>query len=592
MANSVIGALRINLGLDSAQFQDGLKNAQSRLSKFGATVRQGAMVAGAAMTAAGAAMGLAVKNVLDRADDMAKAAQKIGIPVDELSRLRHAADLSGVAFDGLQGSMRRLSANMDEAFTKGTGAAADAFNRLGISLTNADGTMRSSSEVLVDLSAVFQTMPDGAEKTALAMDLMGRAGADMIPLLNGGADALRGMMDEADKLGIVITPEMAKNAERFNDNLTRLQALLGGLVTMIAADLAEPLANFTDWLVEMGKGFADMDPWMREFISRFGSMLVVLAPIGAALAIVVAGIAAIGAPVALAAAGITALAAAIVAFWPEIQTLGAKITEFLEGAWTMFSGAWDSTIQKVEAVTASIVNLGTVAIEAMTAMVNGITEWVGGKLNAVWDGVASKVDWISGKFYNLYDAVVGNSYIPDMVEGIGHWMGQLDTYMVQPATAAIDTVQGRFATLASTIGSTLRSISGIMEREGGKQLGISKAFAVAEAVINTAVGVTKALAQGGFLGIAKAAAVAAAGFAQIMAIKSASRGGGGSVSRPAGGVSTAAEDQQPQGSQQTLNLTLRGLDRNALFSGEQVREFAQQLVDFQRDGGQLVLVDN
>ncbi|MQW79351.1 phage tail tape measure protein, partial [Sinorhizobium meliloti] len=80
MTSAVIGALRVNLGLDSAAFQDGLKKAQSGLSRFGSMAKTG-LIAGAAAAAAGlAAFGVSVKGAIDAADDMSKMAQKIGIP--------------------------------------------------------------------------------------------------------------------------------------------------------------------------------------------------------------------------------------------------------------------------------------------------------------------------------------------------------------------------------------------------------------------------------------------------------------------------------------------------------------------------------
>jgi hypothetical protein len=113
-----------------------------------------------------------------------------------------------------------------------------------------------------------------------------------------------------------------------------------------------------------------------------------------------------------------------------------------------------------------------------------------------------------------------------------------------------------------------------------------KAFAMAAAVMNTAEGATKALAQGGILGFAGAAAVIAAGTAQIMAIKSASPGSGGNVPSIGGGnipsTSTAApETMQPR---QAITIDLHG----AVFSREQVRELVEGLNDFTSDGGTLI----
>ncbi|MFN3312937.1 MAG: phage tail tape measure protein, partial [Hyphomonas sp.] len=229
MANAVIGALRVNLGLDSAQFSKGLKQSQSALQKFGKRMA----VVGAGVSAAGAGIALAMRGQLNAADDMGKLAQKIGIPVDELSRLKHAADMSGVSMGSVQGAVMRLSRAM--------AATPDKFNKIGVSVREVNGAMRPTSEVMADVAQVLSGMPDGAEKTALAMEYLGRSGADLIPMMNGGRDALKGMFDEADDLGIVISPEMAKNAELFNDNISRLTKQFSGLWTMIAANLAPAL---------------------------------------------------------------------------------------------------------------------------------------------------------------------------------------------------------------------------------------------------------------------------------------------------------------------------------------------------------------
>lgn len=253
MANAVVGALRVNLGLDSAQFQDGLKNAQSSLAKFGKVAAAGMAAAAAAFATAAAGAGLAMKGVLDEADKMGKAAQSLGVPVDELSRLKHAADMSGVAFDGLSTGMRKLGQAMAEAIAKPGKEVANTFQALGIKLRESDGTMRNSSQVMSDLAEKFAKMPDGAEKTALAMQLFGKSGADLIPMLNAGRDGLQAMKDEADQLGIVIDQRTAKAAESFNDNMSRLSKMVSGVWTRLTSELAPALAAIVDKLVEAAR---------------------------------------------------------------------------------------------------------------------------------------------------------------------------------------------------------------------------------------------------------------------------------------------------------------------------------------------------
>jgi hypothetical protein len=254
MSNAVIGALRVNLGLDSAEFQSGLGKAKTQLSGFQAAIGslKGALGAlGAALAVFG--VGAAIRGALDLADSMGKAAQSIGIPVEELSRLKYAADLSGVSFETLSASMRRLSQEISEALAKPSSEAARTFQALQIELRNADGTMRGTSEIMTDLADRFSRMEDGAAKTALATQLFGRAGMEMIPMLNLGAQGLAGMKAEAEALGITITESAARASEEFNDNLSRMGELIRGVVTSAVNELADEFALMSNAMFQAAK---------------------------------------------------------------------------------------------------------------------------------------------------------------------------------------------------------------------------------------------------------------------------------------------------------------------------------------------------
>jgi hypothetical protein len=255
--SAIVGALRVSLGLDSAQFSAGLKQAQGGLARFGQIAKVGALAVAGAATAAVAALGPAIRSTIDAADDMSKAAAKIGIPIDTLSRLKYAADLSGVSFGGLQTALGALSKNM-VAFGEDKDGAVAAFAALGVSATDASGQMRSTEDVLAEVADAFAAMPDGAEKTAAAMALFGKAGRDMIPLLNGGSGALRELLGEADRFGQVFSAETGAAAEQFNDNLSRLQGSFGAIAADLTARLLPYLAQFTEWLIANQTNIADV----------------------------------------------------------------------------------------------------------------------------------------------------------------------------------------------------------------------------------------------------------------------------------------------------------------------------------------------
>jgi hypothetical protein len=250
MASAIIGALRVNLGIDTAAFTSGMKSAESRLAKFGQAMKTGLMAAAAAGVAALGALAVGIKSTINAADDMGKMAQKFGVPVEELSRLKHAADLSGVAMEGLGTGLRKLSQNMNETANGANNAASQAFSALGISVTDADGRLKSSSAVMTEIAGKLSHMQDGAQKTAIAMAIFGRSGADLIPMLNAGASGLSAMMAEADALGIVISGSTAKAAEAFNDNLTRMGTITSAMVTKITAHMLPALEDFAAMMVQ------------------------------------------------------------------------------------------------------------------------------------------------------------------------------------------------------------------------------------------------------------------------------------------------------------------------------------------------------
>ncbi len=262
--SAVVGALRVTLGLDSAQFKDGMKEAQTGLQRFAGVAKAGALAIGTAMVAAGGAMAVAMKGVIDRADQMYEASQALGVTVEDLSRMQYAAELSGVSAENLEKSIRKLSVGLYDASQNASGPAADAFRALGISATDAAGNVRPAIDVIGDMAKRFETLPDGAAKTALAIKVFGRSGADMIPMLNEGEAGLKAMYEEAEQLGIVLDTETAAAAERFNDNLTRLGKTKDGIVTKVTAGMLPAFdrlagsmvvaANNSRGLQEVGRG--------------------------------------------------------------------------------------------------------------------------------------------------------------------------------------------------------------------------------------------------------------------------------------------------------------------------------------------------
>lgn len=190
---------------------------QSNMSKLG----NGAMLLSRSFTAIGAALtGIgamgAFKSLIDQADNMNDLSKKTGIAVGELSKFNQMAKMSGTDIGGVAIGLKKLSSNIVEA-AGGNRELSKIFNILGVDVKNADGSIRNAGSVMLDISNIFMQMEDGALKNALAVKLFGKAGAELIPFLNEGADAINRFKE-------TLGPDMASESDRFNDNLVRISS--------------------------------------------------------------------------------------------------------------------------------------------------------------------------------------------------------------------------------------------------------------------------------------------------------------------------------------------------------------------------------
>ncbi len=248
--DSVIGALRVVLGADTADLDRGLKSSQDKLAVFADVAKASFALAGAAVVAAATAIGTGIKSAIDNADKVNKLSQSTGTTTEEFTKLRYAAELADISQESLGKSLGKLSRAMVEVAGGGTGPAAQAFTALGISVKNTDGTLKSSSEVLSEVAGKFEGYKDGAGKTALAIALFGKAGAEMIPLLNSGKQGLADAADEAERYGLVLDKKTTAAAEAFNDNLKRMEKINEGVIIQVTARMLPAFEQLSEAMLK------------------------------------------------------------------------------------------------------------------------------------------------------------------------------------------------------------------------------------------------------------------------------------------------------------------------------------------------------
>ena len=193
-----------------------------------------------------------VKSAIDTGDALDEMSQRVGVSVETLSVWKPAAEQSGVSGESFEKGLRKLSTTMLDAAT-GSQEAARNFAAVGVAFKNQDGTLRGTDQVLLDLAERFKAMPDGAEKTALAVQLFGKAGAELIPFLNQGRDGINELSAEMQALGVQMSGETAAQAGEFNDALDKLKLASTSIGNQIIASLLPALNDMAGGMVESAK---------------------------------------------------------------------------------------------------------------------------------------------------------------------------------------------------------------------------------------------------------------------------------------------------------------------------------------------------
>ena len=455
MSQAVVGALRVSLGLDSAQFTTGLTAAQRSLKQVGDRMKAvGATIAtvGAGMAvAAGAAFLKLGVDALQAADDVGDAAARIGVTAEAFQKLEIAATSAGAAPGLMTEAMDKLNVGLGAFMQTGGGPAAEAFKQLGLSGQIASGQIKTADEAFYAAARALEGIENPAEKARLSMQLFGRAaGADMLEVLAPGEAALRGFGDAAAASGRIMSTEMVEklSAAKLTIDTTK-QAFMQMAQVMVGDVIISSMAYLDNLkpMIEQGKALAKQ---IGEFLGpSFGKLsaavqTLMAGPFGKAMVATLRLIAQVIGTV------------VIVALKAFIDYL-TFVAQNLDAAARNIAGFVDN-------LSSGFRFLSTEVPVLIQRMVDGVTKWLTGKLFDVLRQVISRVKGVSDAFFRLYDAVVGNSYVPDMVEGVAHWMAKLDAAMVAPAERATRNAAEVFQTLRDDVAAIMEGLLTDLER--------------------------------------------------------------------------------------------------------------------------------
>lgn len=541
---------------DTSGLERSVSKAESVISGFAKNALAG--LAGALTVGAFVKMGQAALNF---ADDIGKMAQKVGMSTEALSKLTYAAKLSDVSMQELQVGVQQLAKNME--------AGSEGLKALGISATDSSGNLRSTAEVFADVAEAFSKMEDGAGKTAIAMNIFGRSGAQLIPLLNSGKRGLNEMGDEAQRLGVVISGQAAKAAERFNDNITRLQEATNGITQQIVQDMLPTMVSLSEAILEVVKAGSPF----RQFLSDTAAFLEEWGP---------------------SLSNTRREIESIVEALRYLGVLGPKPLEIDIPGGDLGTGdkPGDKPLTKPPSLGGGGKDDSTDMRVPGVAGVDAVDAFFIERLTAIQDGFKTEREILMQEYATSQDVLRGALENQLLTEEEYRRLNEKLEQDHQKNLAAIR--QQAIGVQLDAAASVFGSLAQLMEGGNKKMMKIAKGFAIAQVVINTAQGISKAFAQFGWpAGIGPAAAVAASGAAQLASIanaesgkiKGSGGGGGKSSGAGAGGGGGGSASGGAGGPTTTFAFTL--VNDPMGFGEKFARQFIDQLNSTQRNGGQI-----
>jgi hypothetical protein len=228
----------------SKSINNGLKGALGSVAAF-----TGGLIGGL-VSAQAAFQGF--MNAVNKADKLNEFSVRLGISTEQLSAWGYAAEQSGTDLESLTGALGKFSKTVAAAADSGS-RQSELFAALGISIKDASGNLRDVEELLPEIADAFKALDNDTTETALAMELFGRSGAELIEFLENGSDGLSELGAEARSVGAIISGETAQAADEFNDEIAKLRATVNGLFSQLAQELLPELTKLVKEFRESAK---------------------------------------------------------------------------------------------------------------------------------------------------------------------------------------------------------------------------------------------------------------------------------------------------------------------------------------------------
>ena len=248
-----MSTLRGKITLNTKAFQQGIKRVKAMAQRLGSELVTRFKTAGKVITvglagaslAAGLVIGKVATQTLKTGDEIHKMGLRTGFTAEELTRLKHAAELSGTTIEGIEDTVKDMQKNLVDA-SQGSVTMREQFKLLNLNVEELINL--SPEEQFKRITSALADVNDPTQRAAISMRIFGEGGRRLIPMLAEGSAGLEKMKADADKLGITMSGKQVQNLAAFNDSISRLGKSLLGLFQKALG--FEDLRLLTDQITE------------------------------------------------------------------------------------------------------------------------------------------------------------------------------------------------------------------------------------------------------------------------------------------------------------------------------------------------------
>lgn len=404
-----------------------LRAASEQFKQWGSALENaGRQMQGLSMAAAGvvASLGAITYKAGANADDLNTLSKVYSINTTDLQKYSVAADLVDVSVEDIAKSHVKLEKSMYSA-QNGSKAQMEAFEKLGVSVTNADGSLRDSDAVWQDTIAALGTMTNETERDALAQQLMGKSAANLNPLIEDQGETYKNLSDTLAQYDLeLVDQETLDGANQFNDALDTMKAMgtvaLQTIGSQLAAYLAPALEKVVGWVGQLAGWLSNLSPQVLTVIGIVAGVIAAIAPvlmILGKLAFAISSImslmstlnlsfAMLAGPVGIVIAVIAALIAIGVLLYKNWDTIKAKAAEIKANLIATWNSIKTSVVNTINTLKDTITSVFSSIKSTAISIWNGIKTAIVSPISNAYNTVKGWID----KLKNLFPLKVGKIF--------------------------------------------------------------------------------------------------------------------------------------------------------------------------------------